>query len=333
MPAALHGIAFAPWDDHPKTTGGWDYVDGLMLDLVEPEMITKGKTPAAGVVIEEPDGRIWLVNPTNGFAGYTTTFPKGHADDGISLQATAIKEAFEESGLQVEIIGLHGDVERGSTMTRYYRARRVGGTPAAMGWETQSVQLMPQSGVHAAVNKAVDRTVASLAGINAPAGLYLSVIKAKGSKPHLGDIDVVSGLVREFIKGVCDRVADANMGVMTGAQAAAQDQKACVRLAVIFLGKDPDYEGVGQWTDGGGLSSFMLKELSHVYSSAGSQEQRDKIVADVAAWTVKFSYEAVTVHANDAEPDDLQDALVKLADDLTNFLMGLPGHFPGRLFL
>lgn len=171
MPAALHGVAFAPWDGHPKTVGGWEYVEGQMVDLDEPDMVTNGKAPAAGVIIEEPDGRIWLVNPSNGFAGYKTTFPKGHADDGLSLQATAIKEAFEESGLQVEIIGLHGDVERGQTMTRYYRARRVGGTPAAMGWETQAVQLVPQSGIHAAVNKAVDRKVATLAGILAPAGL------------------------------------------------------------------------------------------------------------------------------------------------------------------
>ena len=188
-PASLHGVALAPWTDHPKTVEGWEYVDGQMDDLDEPDMVTNGKAPAAGVIIEEPDGRIWLVNPSNGFAGYTTTFPKGHADDGISLQATAIKEAFEESGLQVEIIGLHGDVERGQTMTRYYRARRVGGTPAAMGWETQAVQLVPRSGVHAAVNRSVDRKVATLAGILAPAGLVESaddwhkVGKQAGSNP------------------------------------------------------------------------------------------------------------------------------------------------------
>ena len=78
---------------------GWDLVDGQMHDLVEPDMDTKGKEPAAGVVITEPDGRVWLVKPSNGFAGYQTTFPKGHADDGLSFQATAIKEAFEESGI------------------------------------------------------------------------------------------------------------------------------------------------------------------------------------------------------------------------------------------
>jgi ADP-ribose pyrophosphatase YjhB (NUDIX family) len=329
MPAVLNGVAFVPWDDHPKTVEGWEYVDGQMLDLDEPDMVTNGKAPAAGVIIEEPDGRIWLVNPSNGFAGYKTTFPKGHADDGISLQATAIKEAFEESGLQVEIIGLHGDVERGQTMTRYYRARRVGGTPAAMGWETQAVQLVPKSYVHAAVNRDVDRKVATLAGIKVPS-VHLAALKAK---PHLGNVDVVSGLVRELFKGVCDRVVDANTGVMTGAQAAAKDQKECVRLAAIFLGRDPDYETMGQWNDGGGLSSFMLEQLAHVYASPADRAARDKIVADLIAWAVKFAYEAITAHAEDDEPDGLQEDLVNLSDDLTHFLLGVPGKFAGRLYL
>jgi ADP-ribose pyrophosphatase YjhB (NUDIX family) len=188
-PVELNGIPLEPWTDHPKTTEGWAFVDGQMPDLAEPAMDLHGKEPAAGVFIEEPDGRVWMVSPTNSFAGYKTTFPKGHADDGISLQATAIKEAFEESGLQVEITGFVGDVERSLTMTRYYRARRVGGTPAAMGWESQAVTLAPQSAIHEELNRSVDRQVATLAGIKAPKGLQESVDdwkkvgKAAGSNP------------------------------------------------------------------------------------------------------------------------------------------------------
>jgi ADP-ribose pyrophosphatase YjhB (NUDIX family) len=188
-PAELNGVALAPWTDHPKTEEGWAFVPGQMDDLVEPPMDLKGKAPAAGVVIEEPDGRVWMVKPSNAFAGYVTTFPKGHADEGHSMQATAIKEAFEESGLQVEIIGLVGDVERGQTMTRYYRARRVGGTPAAMGWETQAVVLAPKGEVHSELNRDVDRKVATLAGIDSPASLvptaddWEQTGKAKGSNP------------------------------------------------------------------------------------------------------------------------------------------------------
>lgn len=189
VPAELNGVPIAPWTDHPVTEEGWDYVDGQMDDLDEPAMATHGKEPAAGVVIEEPDGRVWIVHPSNGYAGYRTTFPKGHADEGLSLQATAIKEAFEESGLKVAITGFIGDVERSQTMTRYYRARRVGGSPAAMGWETQSVALVPAGEVAAYVNKDVDRVVSSKAGFPAAPGApdvaddWEKVGVQKGSNP------------------------------------------------------------------------------------------------------------------------------------------------------
>ncbi|MGT2429578.1 NUDIX hydrolase [Cupriavidus basilensis] len=124
-PAELHGVPFAPWFDHPVTAAGWDYVDGQMDDLDEPAMQTNGKKPAAGVIVEEPDGRVWVVHPVQ-WLPQATAPPsrRGHADDGLSLQAAAIKEAFEESGLKVAIVGLIGDVERTQTMTLLPRAAR-----------------------------------------------------------------------------------------------------------------------------------------------------------------------------------------------------------------
>lgn len=167
VPSELHGISFEQWTNHPRTNKSWDDVDGQILGLDEPSLVTKGKKPAAGVVVIEPDGRVWIVHPSNAFAGYRATFPKGHVDDGLSLQVVAIREAFEESGLKVAITGFLGDVERTLTMTRYYRARRVGGTPSAMGWETQAVALVPPGQVASYVNREVDRTVASKAGLAA----------------------------------------------------------------------------------------------------------------------------------------------------------------------
>jgi ADP-ribose pyrophosphatase YjhB (NUDIX family) len=95
------------------------------------------------VVIVERDWRIWLVSPSNLFGGYKTTFPKGKVDPGLSLQANAIKEGFEESGLKVRITGYLGDFKRTSSMTRLYLAERVGGDPSDMGWESQAVTLAP----------------------------------------------------------------------------------------------------------------------------------------------------------------------------------------------
>ena len=123
--------------------------DDLIARLAEPAFAApKGLTAAAGVVIQESDGRIWMVCPTNQFAGYAVTFPKGRTD-GKSLQAAALTEAFEESGLRVRLLRHLIDVRRTQTYTRYYLAERVGGTPSAMGWESQCVMLAPHSEIAA----------------------------------------------------------------------------------------------------------------------------------------------------------------------------------------
>jgi 8-oxo-dGTP pyrophosphatase MutT (NUDIX family) len=151
LPRVLNGIALEAWRDAPTTDAGWNSVAG-QLALDEPALkLAPGKAPAAGVVIEEADGRIWLVAPSNAFGGYTATFPKGRVDGGVNLQACAIREAFEESGLQVRITGWLADANRTLTCTRYYRAVRTGGTPANMGWESQAVHLVPRSALKAFV--------------------------------------------------------------------------------------------------------------------------------------------------------------------------------------
>lgn len=86
-----------------------------------------------------------MVAPSNQFAGYSATFPKGSVEGGRSLQATALMEAFEESGLKVRLVAHLLDVKRSQSYTRYYLAERVGGNPADMGWETQAVMLVPHA--------------------------------------------------------------------------------------------------------------------------------------------------------------------------------------------
>ena len=160
-PDELHGVAFAPWDDVPADED-WDFVVGQNHDLVEPAFPSvKGKNPASGVIITEPDGRVWIVAPTNRFSNVINTFPKGGREDGLSLQANAIKECFEESGLKVEIDGYAGDVERSTTVARYYHAHRVGGSPVDCGWESQAVRLVPVTDLHEFLNLATDREVLS----------------------------------------------------------------------------------------------------------------------------------------------------------------------------
>lgn len=159
MPEALNGIALRSWTDHPQTAVAWDFVAGINTQLDEPPFHASGKSPAAGAVIIERDGRVWLVHPSNQFGGYAVTFPKGRQDPGLSLQATAIREAWEETGLHVRITGYLGDFARSQSMTRLYVAERVGGSPADMTWETQAVSLAPTSALETLLKHPNDQQV------------------------------------------------------------------------------------------------------------------------------------------------------------------------------
>ena len=163
MPDSLNGVPFKSWDDAPDAPEAWDEVEGQDPYLDEPPFESLGK-PAAGVVIEEPDGRVWVIHPTNKFGGYEGCFPKGRLEEGINLQASAIKEAYEESGLKVAITGYLMDVERSVTTARYYTARRVGGTPSDMGWESQSTSLVPRSKLYDVLNSPNDHGLAEALG-------------------------------------------------------------------------------------------------------------------------------------------------------------------------
>jgi len=144
LPASLHRVRLQPWENAPTTSAGWEALAGES-DIPEPAFkVPKGLAPAAGVVVKESDGRIWMICPTNQFGGCEVTFPKGRLDS-KSLQSTALCEAYEESGLRVRLLRHLVDVRRSQTYTRYYLAERLGGSPADMGWETQCVMLVPAS--------------------------------------------------------------------------------------------------------------------------------------------------------------------------------------------
>lgn len=162
VPAELNKVPFAPWRDPPGTAAEWNAYEGLQQDLAEQPMeVPSGKRASAGVVVVEADGRVWLVHPTNGFGGYSATWPKGRVEDGMSMQATAVREAFEESGLRVRVTGLLGDFDRTTTRTRYYLAQRTGGDPSACGWESQATSLAPLEELPKLLNGAADAPVIS----------------------------------------------------------------------------------------------------------------------------------------------------------------------------
>jgi len=143
MPPALNGIAFATWEA-PTDPAGWQAEVGV-IGFDEPpfEPPPRQRHSTAGTLIEEADGRVWLAVPTNGFANYRITLPKGRIEPGNSLQATAIRETFEETGLRVRLRAFLADTLRTTSFNRFNLAGCIGGTPADMGWESQAMQLVP----------------------------------------------------------------------------------------------------------------------------------------------------------------------------------------------
>jgi 8-oxo-dGTP pyrophosphatase MutT (NUDIX family) len=156
----LDGVALVPCARDMVDTACLGAGAGAATALAEPPFILPpGRQAAAGAVVREADGRLWLVAPSNGFGGYAVTFPKGRVEPGLSLQATAIREVWEESGLLVEPVAWLGDFPRTQTFTRFYIARRIGGHPAHMGWESQAVHLVTPAQARGLLHRDTDRAV------------------------------------------------------------------------------------------------------------------------------------------------------------------------------
>jgi hypothetical protein len=160
IPQELNGVKFESWKNSPKNKEEWNSVEG-QGDFEEPPLInTNNKRIATGAIIHEKDGRVWTLSPTNGFGGYDTTIgPKGKLDSGLNHRANAIKEAHEETGLKIELLGHAHDSNRSTSLTRYYHAKRVGGTPSEMGWESQAVHLVPKEKLKDHLNSPLDKEI------------------------------------------------------------------------------------------------------------------------------------------------------------------------------
>lgn len=156
LPAALNDVAFTSEKFEGKA------VKAAMMRLAkfrEPPLPVTQKRFTSGLVVAEPDGRFWVVPPSNRYAGADATFPKGRLDAGLTLVVNAMKETWEESGLIAEPVCWLCDIDRTKTVTRYYMARRTGGTPKNVGWESQAVSLVPAEALLEFLNRPNDRKI------------------------------------------------------------------------------------------------------------------------------------------------------------------------------
>jgi 8-oxo-dGTP pyrophosphatase MutT (NUDIX family) len=153
---------FSSWTP-PATEAGWKAVSGQNPSLNEKPLDTLGQKAASGIVMFEPDGRVWLTKPTNAYGGYEQTFPKGKQDAGLSLQQNAIKETYEETGLKAKITGIVGDFKGDTSTARFYMGEREGGHPHDYGSEAEAVHLATTDDAFKLLNKQRDKDILAAA--------------------------------------------------------------------------------------------------------------------------------------------------------------------------
>ncbi|MFW6117389.1 MAG: NUDIX domain-containing protein [Thermoproteota archaeon] len=117
-------------------------------------MIGKNRTPSltVDVVIRREDGSIVLVKRKNPpFKGFYA-LPGGFVEYGETVEAAAIREAREETGLDIELtqlLGVYSDPKRdprGHMVSIVYLAERKGGTLRASSdaQEVECLNMIPE---------------------------------------------------------------------------------------------------------------------------------------------------------------------------------------------
>jgi ADP-ribose pyrophosphatase YjhB (NUDIX family) len=106
----------------------------------------RNPAPAVGVIVTENDRVLLVKRRFDPFRGLWV-IPSGFIEYDEDVTSTGVREALEETGLEVEIEALHAvvscfDDPRGNTLLVLYRARVAGGTLKA-GDDAEDVRFFP----------------------------------------------------------------------------------------------------------------------------------------------------------------------------------------------
>jgi len=133
---------------------GWDHPSPIKQPAMS--QLVPGKHVSAGIVAIVPPHMkfavgpsskpvefdyplLVMVHPMNDFGGYTLTFPKGTVEPGESIEVTAVRECFEETGLHIVPVAHLGDYMGDTSISRMFIGYVKNGNPKKAGAETDSV--------------------------------------------------------------------------------------------------------------------------------------------------------------------------------------------------
>ena len=154
----INGVPFAPW----RPADGYNWMTARGRAKIPGETVLPfifGSMAGAIAAMLEDDGRVWMYQPVVAGAA-ANALPFGTLESGMDAQAIALREAWEATGLQAEIVSILGDYRKPNSVMRYYIARRIGGAPWLMGHEAQSVKLVPVDQLAAITDDEVGKAAA-----------------------------------------------------------------------------------------------------------------------------------------------------------------------------
>lgn len=154
-------------------------------------------------------------------------------------------------------------------------------------------------------------------------GWHIALGKASASteaNPYLGDPLTVDGIVRSFVKDICDRYSEVADGGMFSQDAAELDKADCERLGRIFAGEDRSYTSVGEW-NGEGVAGFCRKAMPEYLPDGGTPAET---MAQVMAVLAREVYGIIGDVNDDGDAELAGLALNGRIEDWTRMLLGLP---------
>jgi 8-oxo-dGTP pyrophosphatase MutT (NUDIX family) len=122
-------------------------------------VLTAHSLTSTGIVILPRNGRIFIRKVAGGYGGYDWSFAKGKVKPGLSLEENALRELQEEMGLEARIVGVLGDYEGDTGVTRFFVGEITGGDIRDHGWETEKVCAVTHEEAQKRLNRARDRRV------------------------------------------------------------------------------------------------------------------------------------------------------------------------------